>query len=265
MNMVIRIHKATVAIFLVALLVFCVLPYFPAGDVSPVSGGTYENWGLSFQESGKTPIGNATKDFLGKYDAYFVGDEGEKVIYLTFDAGYENGCTEKILDTLKKHEVPAAFFLVGNYIDKEPELVKRMVEEGHIVGNHTLSHPDMSAIEDEGKFKNELSELEEKYKSACGEEMKKFYRPPQGKFSERNLQMAQKLGYKTVFWSLAYVDWYENKQPSREYAMKTLTERIHPGAVVLLHSTSKTNAEILDDLLTEWKDMGYRFESIESL
>ncbi len=263
--MVIRVHKATIAIFLVAVLVFCALPYFPDGEAVPTSGEAYDNWGLSFREAGKTPVGNATKDFLAKYDSYFVGNEEEKVIYLTFDAGYENGNTGKILDALKKHEVPAAFFLVGNYIDREPELVLRMRDEGHTVGNHTLSHPDMSAIESEEKFAAQLSGLSEKYKNVCGEEMKKFYRPPQGKFSEKNLAMAQKLGYKTVFWSLAYVDWYDDKQPSREEAMKKLTERIHPGAIVLLHSTSRTNAEVLDELLAKWKDMGYRFESIENL
>ncbi len=262
---VIRVNKVTVALFLAAILVFCSLPYFNDGEAVPTSGGTYDNWGLSFREEGKTPVGNATKEFLAKYDSYFVGNESEKVIYLTFDAGYENGNTGKILDTLKKHNVPAAFFLVGNYIDRAPELVLRMRDEGHTVGNHTLSHPDMSAIESEEKFSAELGGLSEKYKNVCGEDMKMFYRPPQGKFSESNLQMAQKLGYKTVFWSLAYVDWYEDKQPTREAAMKTLTSRIHPGAVVLLHSTSKTNAEILDELLTKWKDMGYRFESIEKL
>lgn len=263
--MVIKVHKLTVAIFFVALFVFCALPYFPASPASPAAGSGNPNWGLSFREEGKTPVGNATKDYLAKYDAHFVGDESEKVIYLTFDAGYENGNTEKILDALKKHNAPAAFFLVGNYIDRSPELVKRMVDDGHVVGNHTLSHPDMSAIESEEKFLAEISGLEEKYKNLCGAEMKKFYRPPQGKFSERNLEMAQKLGYKTIFWSLAYVDWYDDKQPSPSSAMKTLTSRIHPGAVVLLHSTSKTNGEILDELLTKWEEMGYTFKSIEEL
>ncbi len=263
--MVIRVHKLTVAIFLVALLVFCALPYFPEAPEIPAAGDAYSNWGLSFQEKGKTPVANASKEFLAGYDAHFVGDENEKTIYLTFDAGYENGNTAKILDALKKHNVPAAFFLVGNYIDREPELVKRMVAEGHIVANHTLTHPDMSAIESEEKFSAELSGLEEKYKNLCGSDMKRFYRPPQGKFSEKNLQMAQKLGYKTIFWSLAYVDWYDDKQPTHAAAMKTLTERIHPGAVVLLHSTSKTNGEILDELLTEWEKMGYSFKSIEEL
>ena len=262
---VIRVNKLTAALFIVAIFVFCALPYFPDGEAVATSGGKNDNWGLSFREEGKTPVGNATKDFLAKYDACFVGNEEEKVIYLTFDAGYENGNTAKILDALKKHNAPAAFFLVGNYMDRAPELVLRMRDEGHIVGNHTLSHPDMSKIADEEKFLNELNALSDKYKAICGEDMKKFYRPPQGKFSESNLQMAQKLGYKTVFWSLAHVDWYEDKQPSREEAMKTLTKRIHPGAVVLLHSTSKTNADILDELLTKWEDMGYRFESIEKL
>ena len=263
--MVIRVNKLTVGLFLATILIFCALPYFPEGEAVATSGGGYDNWGLSFREEGKTPVGNATKEFLAKYDAHYVGKEEEKVIYLTFDAGYENGNTAKILDTLKKHEVPAAFFLVGNYIDRAPELVVRMRDEGHIVGNHTLSHPDMSKIAEEEKFSVELSSLAEKYKTLCGEDMKKFYRPPQGKFSETNLQMAQKLGYKTVFWSLAYVDWYEDKQPSRDEAIKTLTSRIHPGAVVLLHSTSKTNAEILDELLTKWKGMGYSFRSVEEL
>ena len=225
------------------------------------------NWGLSFQEEGKAPIGNATAEDLLKYNAYYIGktEPSEKVIYLTFDAGYENGNTEPILDALKKHNVPACFFLVGNYLEKNPELVKRMVSEGHTVGNHTMHHPDMSAIGTEDAFKSELSELEEKYKEVTGSDMVKVYRPPQGKYSESNLEMADRMGYKTVFWSLAYVDWYESKQPTHEEAFEKLTKRIHPGAIVLLHSTSKTNAEILDELLTKWEEMGYCFKPITEL
>lgn len=263
--MVIRIHKRTIAFFLFAVLVFCALPKFSGGDAVETAAGSSANWGLSFQTPGKTPVGNASQEFLNGYDAHFVGNENEKVIYLTFDAGFENGNTPKILDALKKHNVPAAFFLVGNFIDREPELVKRMVSEGHTVGNHTATHPDMSVISSKDKFKNELSVLEEKYKAVTGTDMKKFYRPPQGKYSEDNLKMAHEMGYTTVFWSLAYVDWYENKQPSHEEAFKKLTERIHPGAIVLLHSTSKTNGEILDELLTRWESMGYTFRSIEEL
>lgn len=223
------------------------------------------NWGLGFGESGQVPTGNADAAFLRQYRAYYVADTDDKVIYLTFDAGYENGYTAPILDALKKHRVPATFFLVGNYLDTAPELVRRMVAEGHTVGNHTATHPDMSRLADKAAFEIELNTLEEKYRQVTGQDMAKIYRPPQGKFSESNLQMAHDMGYATFFWSLAYVDWYVDNQPTRESALKKLTSRIHPGAIVLLHSTSQTNAEILDELLTKWESMGYRFAALPSL
>ena len=187
------------------------------------------------------------------------------MLYLTFDAGYENGCTEKILDTLKKHNAKAAFFLVGNYIQRNADLVRRMVQEGHTVGNHTMHHPDMSKLSDFNAFSKELSDLAELYEQTVGQPLPRYYRPPQGIYSEENLKMAQQLGYKTVFWSLAYVDWNNDAQPSREQALSKLLPRTHPGAVVLLHSTSKTNAEILDELLTKWEEAGYRFGTVEEL
>lgn len=222
-------------------------------------------WGLSFRTEGQTPIGPAGADELHRYDAVYVGDTTQKVLYLTFDAGYENGCTAKILDVLKKHQVPAAFFLVGNYIEKNPDLVKRMVSEGHTVGNHTMHHPDMSKLSDKAAFSKELTDLEVLYKEVTGQELSKYYRPPQGIYSQDNLAMAKELGYKTVFWSLAYADWNNDSQPTKEQAFNKLLPRVHNGAVVLLHSTSKTNAEILDELLTKWKEMGYRFAPIEEL
>ena len=223
------------------------------------------NWGLSFQEEGKPPVANATAGELKKYDAYYADITEEKVLYLTFDAGFENGNTPAILDALKKHNVPATFFVVGTYITSNQDLVKRMLSEGHTVGNHTYHHPDMSQIAAKESFEKELKDVEAAYKEITGEEMKKFYRPPQGKYSESNLQMAKELGYKTFFWSLAYVDWYENNQPSKEEAFDKLLGRIHPGAIVLLHSTSKTNADILDELLTKWEEMGYTFRSLDQL
>ena len=223
------------------------------------------SWGLSFRSSGQPPIGTANSTALGQFDAAYLGDSKEKVLYLTFDAGYENGCTAKILDVLQKHEVPAAFFLVGNYLQKNADLVRRMVAEGHIVGNHTMHHPDMSKISDKAAFSKELSDLEALFKEITGETMPKYYRPPQGSYSEDNLRMAKELGYKTVFWSLAYVDWNNDKQPTAEYAFSKLLPRTHNGAVILLHSTSQTNAEILDQLLERWKEMGYRFASLEEL
>ena len=222
-------------------------------------------WGLSFRQENTAPIGPANAEELARFNAAYLGSTNEKVIYLTFDAGYENGCTEKILDVLKKHDAPAAFFLVGNYLEKNADLVRRMVAEGHIVGNHTMHHPDMSALDTKEAFTKELTDLEELYRSITGEEMAKYYRPPKGVYSKDNLRYAKELGYKTVCWSLAYVDWNNDSQPTPETAFSKLIPRIHNGAVVLLHSTSKTNAEIMDDLLTRWEDMGYRFESIDKL
>ena len=233
----------------------------------PMMGDVIETgaWGLSFRTEGSPPIGPAGSDELRQYDAAYLGDPTDKVIYLTFDAGYENGSTAKILDTLKKHQVPAAFFLVGNYMEKNADLVRRMVDEGHIVGNHTMHHPDMSKLTDKAAFQKELNDLEDLFRTVTGKELPKFYRPPQGLYSAENLKTAKEMGYKTVFWSLAYVDWNNDSQPTAEYAFSKLLPRTHNGAVVLLHSTSQTNAEILDELLTKWKELGYRFESIEKL
>ena len=222
-------------------------------------------WGLSFRKEGAPPSGPATTQELARFNAAYLGDTAQKVLYLTFDAGYENGCTEKILDILKKHNVPAAFFLVGNYMERNADLVRRMVDEGHIVGNHTMHHYDMSKLEDRAAFEKELTDLETLFQSVTGKELPKYYRPPHGTYSQKNLQMAKELGYQTVFWSLAYVDWKNDAQPTRETAFQKLLPRTHNGAVVLLHSTSQTNAEILDELLTKWENEGYVFQSIDKL
>ena len=247
---------------LAAVLAFCaVLPLLFQQSRSIETG----SWGLSFRTEGQPPVGNASKEALRRYDAVYLGDETQKKIYLTFDAGYENGCTEPILEALAKHNVKAAFFVVGNYIEQNPDLVRRMLREGHIIGNHTYHHYDMSKLSDEAAFNQELTSLETLYRETTGEDMPRYYRPPQGIYSECNLEMAQKLGYRTVFWSLAYVDWYQDNQPTDEQAFSKLLPRIHPGAIVLLHSTSSTNAEILDELLTKWEAMGYRFASLDEL
>lgn len=224
-----------------------------------------ENWGLGFGEEGQPPTAAISAEKLKEYNAYYLGDVNQKTIYLTFDAGFEAGYMPQILDALKKHNVSATFFVVGNYLETSPELVNRMIEEGHTVGNHTYHHPDMSKISTMESFKKEMCSLEDKYKEVTGKDLVKFYRPPQGKYNVENLNMAKELGYKTFFWSLAYVDWYQDKQPTHEEAFKKLLGRIHPGAIVLLHSTSKTNAEILDELLTKWEDMGYTFGTLDQL
>ena len=210
----------------------CALP-----DLTLSSEG---NWGLSFQEEGKTPVGNASIQELASMDAYYAQDTSEKVLYLTFDAGYENGNTSAILDALKKHQVKATFFVVGTYIDSEPELIRQIIKEGHTVGNHTWHHPDMSHISSIEDFQKELEYVETAYKNVTGKNM-------------------------TKYWSLAYVDWYQDNQPSKEEAFSKLLGRIHPGAIVLLHSTSSTNAEILDELLTRWEEMGYHVQPLENI
>ncbi|MDD3243454.1 MAG: polysaccharide deacetylase family protein [Eubacteriales bacterium] len=229
------------------------------------SQSTACNWGLSFPKSGQAPRADASAEELAPYDAHYLDSSGEKVIYLTFDAGYENGNTPQILDVLKAQNVPAAFFLVEHYYKTSPELVKRMAAEGHIVGNHTSTHPDMTQITDSAAFAKELAGPEGAYEALIGEALPKFYRPPQGRYSLANLAMAQKLGYTTVFWSLAYEDWNENNQPTEEAALKKLLDRTHPGAVVLLHSTSSTNAKILNRYLTALKEQGYTFLPLTEL
>ena len=229
------------------------------------SSSQSSSWGLSFQEEGKRPVGNATIEELSQYNAFFAENTEEKKIYLTFDAGYENGNTPALLDALKKHQAPAAFFVVGNFISENQDLIRRMEAEGHTIGNHTMTHPDMSKISTQESFQKELGGVEEIYKEITGKEMTKFYRPPQGIYSTLNLSMAKEMGYHTFFWSLAYVDWYQDNQPDPQEAIAKLTKRIHPGAIVLLHSTSSTNAQILDELLSKWEEMGYSFHSLEEL
>ncbi len=232
---------------------------------SAITCSSEGNWGLSFQTDGEPPIANASMEELAKFNAYYAQNTTEKVLYLTFDAGFENGNTPVILDALKKHSAPATFFVVGTYIESNPDLIKRMEKEGHIVGNHTYHHPDMTKLSSLSAFEKELKDVENAYNNVTGKEMTKFYRPPQGKYNENNLQMAKDLGYHTFFWSLAYVDWQENNQPTKEEAFDKLLTRVHPGAIVLLHSTSKTNGEILDELLTKWEEMGYQFKSLDTI
>ena len=260
--------KKQVLYVVLAIILLCIGMVFALRAVNRLGAAEaaagITDWGLSFQSEGAPPVANASQEYLRNFDALYVGDANQKEIYITFDAGFENGNTEKILDALKKHGVKATFFLVGNYFETQPELVKRMAKEGHTIGNHTYSHPDMSKIGDIQSFQTELQKNEALYRDILGSEMPKLYRPPQGKFCEENLKMAQQLGYSTVFWSLAYVDWYADDQPTPEQAFSKLLPRIHPGAVVLLHSTSSTNAEILDELLTKWEETGYSFGDLEA-
>lgn len=260
-----KIRSALAAVVLVLALAGAGTIYDMWFGPAVVTSAEVTNWGLSFPTPGQPPVGNATSEELEELSARYLGDPSQPVIYLTFDAGFENGNTPQILDALKKHHAPAAFFLVGNYLETAPDLVRRMVDEGHVVGNHTMSHPDMSKIADLETFQKELQGVEDLYREVTGEEMVKLYRPPQGKFNLDNLKQAQQLGYTTVFWSLAYVDWYTDNQPTKEQAFDKLLPRIHNGTIVLLHSTSSTNAQILDELLTKWEQAGYSFGNLKDL
>lgn len=224
------------------------------------------NWYFVKREKGKTP--EAPKEagsFFSECNAYYVGDTNSKVLYLTFDEGYENGNTPKILDTLKEENVPAAFFVVKPYIKKESDIVKRMVQEGHLVCNHSSHHPSMASIKDNSKFKLEFSEVEDEFKNLTGEDMPKFFRPPMGKYSKNSLKMTQDLGYKTIFWSFAYKDWLVDNQPEENAAIKKIVDGAHPGAIILLHAVSNTNANILKNVIQELKSQGYEFKSLSDI
>lgn len=245
---------------LIAALVVASLPL-----LNRPANAAITEWGLGFGADGSQPRGNVSAEELAKYGAYYVASPQEKAIYLTFDAGYENGNTEKILDTLREKQVPAAFFLVGSYVRQNAELVRRMAQEGHVVGNHTDEHKDMRTIQTQEAFAAALAPVEQAYTQATGQPMPKFYRPPEGTFNESNLRFAQALGYTTVFWSLAYRDWVEADQPTAEYAFGKLCPRMHNGAILLLHSTSATNAAILGELIDRWQGEGYVFKSLYDL
>lgn len=207
---------------------------------------------------------------INSYNASWLDSECEdggedKVLYLTFDFGYENGNTERILNTLKDKNVVASFFVLAHPINKETELVKRMFDEGHAVCNHTMSHKNMAACTDKAEFYRELSGLEELCKLKTGRDLDRYYRPPEGSFSEENLKFATEMGYKTVFWSFAYADWDNDNQPDPQSAIRLITENTHNGAVILLHPTSKTNADILGQLIDIWREMGYEFKTVREL
>ena len=201
---------------------------------------------------------------IEQYDAYYLDKSGEKKIYLTFDAGYENGNVERILDILKEKEVPAAFFLLDNIILKNTDLVLRMDDEGHLVCNHTKNHKNLSEASYEEISRN-LTALEMIYEEKCGRTMAKYFRFPEGSYSIEAIKNIQKLGYKTIFWSFAYDDWDNNRQPDRDKAIKKILDNTHPGAVMLFHPTSETNASIMADLIDPWREMGYSFGTLDEL
>ncbi len=223
-----------------------------------------QNWYFKRTENNTQPPVPSEMSYIADYNGYYIGKD-EKVIYLTFDAGYENGNIGKILDILKEENVPAAFFILENLVKRNTDLVKRIADEGHTVCNHTASHRDMTKITSKEEFAAELNKMAELYKNAIGCDMAMYYRPPEGKISEENMKWADELGYKTIFWSFAYADWDNDKQPDPQKAKEKLLSGTHNGEVLLLHPTSSTNAAIFGDLIKEWKAMGYRFGTLDEL
>ncbi len=255
-----RVFSAIVFLFI--MLLFFVVAINASNDVY--------NWYCMRNKEHKQPPIEKDMAFIEDNGGFYIDknhsdDCSEKVIYLTFDAGYENGNVEKILDTLKEHNVPGAFFILGNLIKRAPNVVKRMAEEGHLVCNHTLNHGDMSKIGSKELLKEELNALEKLYKETTGKEMSKYFRPPEGKFSEQMMRYANELGYKTVFWSVAYADWDNNNQMSCDKAIKKIMDNIHNGAIILLHPTSETNARILGEVIVQLKEQGYRFGTLDEI
>lgn len=228
-----------------------------------------KSWYCAHRRDHAQPIADSEFNFIDQYDGVYIdkkhGDScSDKVVYLTFDVGYENGNVSRVLDAMKSQDVKGAFFILGNVIKCNTDLVNRMFDEGHLVCNHTFSHKNITKQSDE-ELKKELSALEELCIEKTGKEMSKYFRPPEGRFSEESLMLLKKWGYKTVFWSFAYADWDNERQMSADKAKNKIFENIHNGEVMLLHPTSKTNADILEDVIMELKNQGYRFGTLDEL
>lgn len=220
-------------------------------------------WGYKKNTKARPEVGNY-EQILANHHAVYVDDTDDKVLYLTFDNGYEQGYTEKVLDVLEKHDVPATFFLTGHYVASEPALVKKMSAAGHIIGNHSDTHPDFTTMSKEAMHK-ELKALEEAVAEITRQKSLTYLRPPRGTFNEETLEWADKLGYVHVFWSLAFKDWETDKQKGWEYAYDQIMSQVHPGAIMLLHTVSKDNAEALDKVISKLKQEGYTFKSLDDL
>ncbi|SEN28708.1 delta-lactam-biosynthetic de-N-acetylase [Lihuaxuella thermophila] len=234
------------------------------------SAGAYEakpyHFGFKKSRNGELPsiAQEGFMSILQKQGAIFLGDPKKKELYLTFDNGYENGYTVKVLDVLKAKKVPAAFFVTGHYVKDQPELIKRMAKEGHVIGNHSWSHPDMTRIST-SRIQKELDQVKEEVAHLTGQKEMRFARPPRGIFSEKTLAVHRELGYTTVFWSVAYKDWDTKDQRGWNHAYKNVMSQLHPGAVILLHSVSKDNAEALEKMIDDARKQGYEFKSLEQL
>ncbi len=239
------------------------MPPQPAINIASLDNKTY-GWGLKKVKNAAPEVPSSIMTTLKQFDAYYLGDTTSKVLYLTFDEGYENGYTSKILDVLRDNQVPACFFITGPYLKTEQALVRRMAAEGHDVGNHTVNHPSMPSVSDNAKLKQEMTQLSEDYYNLTGQTML-FMRPPKGEYSERTLALTRELGMKTIFWSFAYKDWDTNFQRGSDFAYREVMDYIHNGCILLLHAVSKDNTEALDRIIKDAQAQGYTFQSLRNL
>lgn len=254
-----KLFMKQIAIILVIMLVSATNVFAEGFPNNPI------HWGFKKASDGvPAEAGKEWDDILKKHGAVYKGDPNKKDIYLTFDNGYENGYTEKILDVLKKEKVPATFFVTGHYLLSASDLVKRMVEEGHIVGNHSWHHPDLTQVSDQ-RLKEELEKVKKKTEELTGQKEMKYIRPPRGVFSERTMELAKQQGYTHIFWSLAFIDWKTDQQKGAQYSYDSIMKQIHPGAILLLHTVSKDNADALEDVIKDLKKQGYTFKSLDDL
>ena len=240
------------------------------GTLSASAQNTAYGWYCKRNNEHRQPLMDRELLWIENYHGYYVDhthddQSEEKVVYLTFDAGYENGNVAKILDVLQAEKVQGTFFVLSHLIEKDTELVKRMVDEGHLVANHTASHKDITRFESKEALQAELSALEGLYQEKTGRDMPKYFRPPEGKFSKQSMAWLSELGYQTIFWSIAYADWDNAKQPSPAYAKAKILDHLHNGAIILLHPTSATNVAILGDVIAACRAQGYRFGSLDEL
>lgn len=224
------------------------------------------HFGFKKSKNGQLPSINEEgfKGIVDRHGAVFLGDTSKKELYLTFDNGYENGYTASILDTLLARKVPAIFFVTGHYVKDQPELLKRMAAEGHLIGNHSWSHPDMTTIPN-AKVKEELTKVKDAVAQVAGQKEMRYLRPPRGIFSDRTLAVSKELGYTNVFWSVAYRDWDTKVIRGWKFAYDNVMAQLHPGAVILLHSVSKDNADALGAIIDEARKQGYEFKSLDQL
>ncbi|PZE22914.1 delta-lactam-biosynthetic de-N-acetylase [Paenibacillus xerothermodurans] len=252
-----RVWKSTAWLMLLALLV-CIPAYAQ-------TAGPY-HFGFKKSKGGELPsiAQEGFMSMLERHHAIFLGDTEQKELYLTFDNGYENGYTAKILDVLKDKKVPAAFFVTGHYVKERPDLLKRMVEEGHLVGNHSWHHPDMTQIS-ESRMKEELDKVKQEVANVTGQQTMAYMRPPRGIFSDSMLAYSRQLGYTNVFWSVAYKDWDTKQQKGPDHAFRKVMGQLHPGAVILLHSVSSDNADALARIIDEARAQGYAFKSLDQM